>query len=116
MHREGTSQSTMSAYVRKKTLNPGRKIECTGARIGVRFSTCNVDLSQETLKRCCVDICCLRQMRWKGQMEMAFNFTEEEVAKQKTVQATVANWSIGKVLGVDLCNFRVMKVNTVIGM
>ena len=47
---------------------------------------------------------------------MTFNFTEEEVAKQKTVRVTVANWSIGKVLGVDLCNFRVMKVNTVIGM
>ena len=75
MHREGTPQSTMSAYVRKKTLNPGRKIECTGARIGVRFSTCNVgsisgkwgEIS-ETLKRRCVDICCLQEMRWKGQM------------------------------------------------
>ena len=68
MHKEGTPQSTMSAYVRNKKLNHGRKIECTRARIGVRFSTCSVDLSRETLKRHFVDICCLRQMRWKGQM------------------------------------------------
>ena len=41
----------MLAYVRKKALNPGRKIECTRARMmgkspdvqfGIWFSACNV--------------------------------------------------------------------------
>ena len=56
MHGEGTPQSTsqvlsVPAYVRKKALNPRRKIEYTCARMmgkspdvqfGIRFSTWNV--------------------------------------------------------------------------
>ena len=72
MHRGGTPQSTLQALsvptcVRKKALNPRRKIECTHARMmgksdiqfGIWFLTC--------LKRCCVDICCLQEMKWKVQ-------------------------------------------------
>ena len=57
IHRGGTPQSTsqvllVPAYVRQKALNPGRKIECTHARMmgkspdvqfGIRFSTWNVE-------------------------------------------------------------------------
>ena len=73
----------MPAYVRKKALNPRRNIECTHARMmgkspdvkfGIWFSTWNVGSMSgkwgkisETLKRCCVDICCLQEVRWKGQ-------------------------------------------------
>ena len=88
MHGEGTPQSTsqaisVPAYVRKKTLNPGRKSECTCARMmekspdvqfGIWFSTWNVGSMSgewgeisETLKTHCVDICCLQDVRWKGQ-------------------------------------------------
>ena len=84
---EGTPQSTSQTlsvppYVRKKALNPRRKIECTCARMlgkspdakfGIWFLTWNVgsmsgkwDEISETLKRCCVDICCLQEVRWKG--------------------------------------------------
>ena len=66
--------------VRKKALNPRRKIECTCARMmgkspdvqfGIWFSTWNLrpvsgkwgEIS-EALKRCCVDICCLQEVRW----------------------------------------------------
>ena len=77
MHGEGTPQSTsqalsVPAYVRKKALNPRRKIECSCARMmgkspdvqfGIQFSTCNLGSMlrmwgeiSETLKRCCVDI------------------------------------------------------------
>ena len=56
MHVRVTFQSTLQelsvlAYVRKKALNPGRKIECTRARMmgkspdvqfGIWFSACNV--------------------------------------------------------------------------
>ena len=88
MHVGGIPQSTsqvisVPAYIRKKALNPRRKIECTHSRMigkfpdvqfGIRFSTCNVgsvlgkwsEIS-ETLKRCCVDIFCLQEVRWKGQ-------------------------------------------------
>ena len=86
IHRGGTPQSTsqarsVHAYIRKKALNPGRKIECTHARMmiksldvqfGIQFSTWNVEsLSgklgkiSETLKRRCVDIFCLQAVRWK---------------------------------------------------
>ena len=81
---ESTSQAlSVHAYVRKKALNPGRKIECTCARMmgtfpdvqfGIRFSTWNVgsisgrwgEIS-ETLKRRCVDICCVQEVKWKGE-------------------------------------------------
>ena len=69
----------MPAFVRKKALNPARKIEGTRARImgkspdvqfGILFSTWNVgsisgnwDEISETLKRCCVHICCLQEVR-----------------------------------------------------
>ena len=57
IHRGGTPQNTsqvlsVPAYVRKKALNPGRKIECTHARMmgkspdvqfGIRFPTWNVE-------------------------------------------------------------------------
>ena len=73
----------MPAYVRKKPVNRGRKTECTSDRMigkspdiqyGIRFLTCSVgsmlgkwgNLS-ETLKRCCVNICCLQEVMWKGQ-------------------------------------------------
>ena len=43
-------------------------------QFGIRFSTWNVgsmsgkwDEMSETLKRRCVDICCLQEVRWKGQ-------------------------------------------------
>ena len=84
----GTPRSTsqalsVPAYIRKKALNPGRKIECTHARMvgkfpdvqfGIRFSTWNVGSLlgkwgkiSETLKRHCVDICYVQEVRWKGQ-------------------------------------------------
>ena len=86
MHGEGTPQSTsqalsVPAYVRKKALNPGRKIECTrpqmmgkspDVQFGIRFSTCNVGSMSgqcremsKTLKRRCVDICCLQEVAGK---------------------------------------------------
>ena len=88
IHGGGTPQSvsqalSVLAYLRKKALNPRRKIQCTRARMmgkspdvqfGIRFSTWNVGSMSgkwgeisETLKRRCVDICCLQEMRWKGQ-------------------------------------------------
>ena len=69
----------MSAYIRKKALNPRRKIECTCAQMmgksdvqyGIQFSTWNVESMSrkrdeifETSKRLCVDICCLQEVRW----------------------------------------------------
>ena len=80
MYGRGTPRSTsqalsVPAYVRKKALNPGRKIQCTRPRVmgkfpniqfGIRFSTWNVgsmsgkwEEISETLKRRCVDICCV---------------------------------------------------------
>ena len=69
----------MSAYSRKKVLKPGVKIECNRTRMmkkspdvqfGIQFSTVNVGsmsgkMSEitETLKRRCVDVCCLQEMR-----------------------------------------------------
>ena len=83
IHVGGTPQNTFQvlsglAYVRKKALNPERKIECSRAQMmgkspdvqfGIRFSTWNVENSEkegeisETLKRRCVDICCLQEVR-----------------------------------------------------
>ena len=80
---KSTSQAlSATAYVRKKALNPGRKIECTHARMvgkppdaqfwklvcKMEFRIC-VEKGGEiskTLKKC-VDNCCLQEMRWKGQ-------------------------------------------------
>ena len=84
----GTPQSasqvlSVPAYVRKKALNSGRKIDCPRARMmgkspdvqfGIRFSAWNVGSMSGKwgeisgiLKRRCVDICCLQEVRWKGQ-------------------------------------------------
>ena len=84
IHVGGTPRSTslalsVGAYVRKRALNSERKIECTRAQMmgkspdvqfGIRFSTWNVEsISEkwgeisETLKRRCVDICCLQEVR-----------------------------------------------------
>ena len=109
---------SVPAYVRKNALNPGRKIECTRAammgkspdvQFGIRFSTWNVESMSgkcgeisEILKRRCVDICCLQEVRWSGGCK-----TENGVG------VIVANWLIGKVVGVERFNDRLMKVNIV---
>ena len=103
MHGGGTPQSTLQAlskpaYVRKKPLNPRGKTECTCARMmgkspdvqfGIWFSTWNMESMSgkweeipETLRRCCVDVCCLQKVRWKGQ---GAKMIEVGVVKQKMV-------------------------------
>ena len=74
----------------------------------------------ETLKRCCIDICCLQEVRWKGQgakmIGNGFKFLWSGVCKAENgVGVIVANWLIVKVAGVERFNDRVMKVNIVIG-
>ena len=137
----GTPQSTsqalsVPAYIRKKTLNPRRKIECTRARMmgkfpdiqfGIRFSTWNVGSMlrkwgeiSETLKSRCVDICCVQEVRWKGQgarmIGNGFKFICSGSSKAVNgVVVIVANWLIGKIVEVERYRDRVMKVNIVIG-
>ena len=141
MHRGGTPQSTsqvlsVPAYVRKKALNPGRKIECTRAQMmgkspcvqfGIRFSTWNVGFRSgkhgeisETLKRHCVDICCLQEVRWKGQgakmIGNGFKFIWSGGCKAESrVGVIVANWLIGTDVGVERFKDRVIKVIIAIG-
>ena len=134
---QSTSQVlSVPAYVRKKALNPGRKIECTGApmmgkfpdiQFGIWFSTWNVGSMSgkcgeisETLKRCCVDICCVQEVRWKGQgarmIGNGFKFLWSGSSKAVNgVGVIVANWLIGKIVEVERYSDRVMKVNIVIG-
>ena len=74
----------------------------------------------ETLKRRCVDICCLQEVRWKGQgakmIGNAFKFLWSGGCKAENgVGVIVANWLIGKIVGVERFNDRVMKVNVIIG-
>ena len=74
----------------------------------------------ETLKRCCVDICCLQEVRWKGQeakmIGNGFKFLWSEGCKAENgVDVIVANWLIGKVVGVERFNDRVTKVSIIIG-
>ena len=73
----------------------------------------------ETLKRRCVDICCLQAMRWGQGTKMirnGFKFLWNGAYKgQNGVGVIVANWLIGKFVGVDRFNDRVMKVNNVTG-
>ena len=74
----------------------------------------------ETLKRRCVDICSLQEVRWKGQTAKmignAFKFFWSGGCKAENgVGVIVANWLIGKVVGVERFNDRVMKVNIIIG-
>ena len=141
MYGGGMPQSTsqvlsVPAYVRKKALNPRRKIECTCARMmekfpavqfGIQFSTWNVGSMSgkwgeisETLKRCCVDICCVREVKWKGQgarmIGNGFKFLWSRSSKAVNgVGVIVANWLVGKTVEVERYSDRVMKVNIVIG-
>ena len=141
MHGGGTPQSALQAlsvpdYVRKKTLNPRRKIEWTRAQMmgkspniqfGIQISTWNVGSMlgkqgeiSETSKRLCIDICCVQERRWKTQgakmIGNGFKFLWSGGCKAENgVGVIVANWLIGKVVGVERFNDRVMKVHIVIG-
>ena len=73
-----------------------------------------------TFKRRHVDNCCLQEVRWKGQrakiIENGFKFLWSRGCKGKNgVGVIVASWLIGKVVGVERFNDRVMKVNIIIG-
>ena len=74
----------------------------------------------ETLRRCCVVIFCLQEVKKKGQgAEMignGFKFLWIESCKAENGMGVIAaNWLIGKVVGVERFIDRVMKVNIVIG-
>ena len=74
----------------------------------------------ETLKRRFVDICCLQEVRWKARWAKmignGFKFLWSRGCKAENgVGVIVANWLIGKVVGVERFNDRVMKVNINIG-
>ena len=74
----------------------------------------------ETLKRHCVDICCLQEVRLKEQgVEMignGFKFLWSGCCKaENSVGVIVTNWLIGKVVGVESYNDRVTNVSIVIG-
>ena len=73
-----------------------------------------------TLKRCCVDICCLEEVRWKGQgVKMTgngFKFLWSGGCKaENSVGLIGISWLNEIVLGVWRFNGRVMKVIIVIG-
>ena len=133
MHGGGTPQSNslgilVPAYVGKKALNPGRKIECTRARMmrkspdkqfGIRFLTWNVGYIgkvgeiSETLERRCVYICCLQKVRWKGKgakmIGNGFKFLWSGSRKWCGCNSCqLVNWE-------DCGSDRVMKINIVIG-
>ena len=96
-------------------------------QFGILFSTWNVgSMSRkwgersEIFKRRCVDICCLQEVRWKGQganmTENGFKFLWSGGCKaENDVGVIVANWLIGKVVGIERYDDRVMTVNIVIG-
>ena len=68
----------------------------------------------ETLKRRCVNICCLQEVRWKGQgakmIGNGFKFLWTGGCKaENDVSVLVANWLIGKIVGVERFNDRLMK-------
>ena len=74
----------------------------------------------ETLKRRCVDICCVQEARWKGQgarmIGNGFKFLWSGSSKAVNgVGVIVANWLIGKIVEVERYSDRVMKVNIFIG-
>ena len=59
----------------------------------------------ETLKRHCVNICCLQELRWKGQgAKMIGNGSKflwsGGCKTEGGLSVIVANWLIGKVFGV----------------
>ena len=78
-------------------------------QFGIWFSTWNMESMSrkwgeisETLKRHCVDICCLQEVRWRGQgakmIGNDFKFLWSGGCKaENSVGAIVANWLIGKV-------------------
>ena len=80
------------------------------------------DLCQESgvkYLRLCVDICCLQEVRWeeKGAKMIGNNFKylwSEGCNTENGVGVIVANWLIGKVVGVERYNDRVTKVSIVI--
>ena len=96
-------------------------------QFGIWFSTWNVESMlgrwgeiSETLKRRCVDICCLQEVRWKRQgakmIGNGFKFIWSGGCKaENDVGVIVTNWLIGKVVGVERYNDRGMKVTIVIG-
>ena len=74
----------------------------------------------ETLKRRCVNICCVHEVRWKGQgarmIGNGFKFLWSGSSKAVNgVSVIVANWLIEKIVQVERYSDRVMKVNIVIG-
>ena len=81
-------------------------------QFGIRFSTWNVGSmlakwgrKSETLKRYCVNICCLEEVKWKGQsvkmIGKGFKFLWSGSCKAENgVVAIFANWLIKKVVRV----------------
>ena len=73
----------------------------------------------ETLKRRCVDIQCLQEVRWKGQGAKMFGndfkFLWNGGYKANGVGVIVANQLIGMFAGFERFNYRQIKVNIVIG-
>ena len=96
-------------------------------QFGIQFSTWNVGYMlgkwgeiSENLKRPCVNICCLQEKRWKGKgakiIRNGFKFFSSGGCKgENGVGVMLANWLIGKIVGPERFNDRVMKVNIVIG-
>ena len=74
----------------------------------------------KTLKRRCVDICCLQKVKWKDQgakmIGNGFKFLWSGGCKAENgVSVIVVSWLIWKFVGVERFNDRVMKVNIIIG-
>ena len=96
----------MPAYVRKKILSHRREFECTCDRMigkspnvqfGIRFSTWSVGQGTRTIGN---DF----KFLWSGGCKV-----------KNGAGIIVANWLIGKVVGVERLNDKVMKVNILIG-
>ena len=92
----------------------------------IRFSTWNVgsilrkwNEISVAFKRHCVHNCCLQKVRWKGKgakmIGNGFKFLWSGGCKAENGVGEIANWLIGKVVGAERFNDRVMKVNVVIG-
>ena len=101
--------------------------KCPNVQFRLWFSTWNVGSMSgkwgeisETLKRCCVDICCLQKVRWKGQGAKMIGNSFKSLwsggcSAENGVGVIVGNWLIGKIVGVERFNDRMMKVNIVMG-